>query len=489
MKKMSVFAILALLVLSIAGVAQAADIKASGVYQIDSSWNNDLDFATQTANSATKNFHIEQRMRTAFQFIANENLKGVLETQIGTNNWGQGQYSIGAGRTPNTTAMGGNSAGNGNIMLRKGYIDFKWPGTKVNFITGFQTVKLPSAFGGGSAILDDQVAAAVVSSPITDNVKVLGGYVRAADSNGFGSTSAANPSFADVVFAALPIDFTGYNITPFGAFMYANSNYANQNDAGLSSRTALTSAGTRAYFGGVAFTMTAFDPIKVMADFNYGTANYKNYSLGTDADKGGRQGWLFDLAVDYTGLSMMTPEAFFVYSSGEGGASSNKSGRMPTIGNPQGWTVNNSLFFGDRNFISGFSTTTTGSYGGYARSYMGFWTAGISLKDIKVIDKLSSQFNILFAKGTNDPEYVRTAALMANSTSYGRFLTQKDHIWEIDLNNKYKIYDELSLLLDLNYVNASFDKDTWRRYNRLLGDNNNLESNVYRIALGLNYSF
>jgi len=491
MKKMSIFGLLALLVLSIASVAQAADIKATGVWQIEGQWNNDLDYSTQ---SQAKSFHIEQRMRTAFQFIANENLKGVFETQIGTESWGHGMYGIGAGRTPSSAGnAGANTGGNGNIMLRKGYIDFKWPGTQVNLLAGFQTVTLPSAFGGGSAIMDDQMGAVVVSTPITDSVKLLAGYARPVDSAGFGSTTDSLSGAADAIFAALPITIPGYSISPFGAFMYSNLGANMQGDAGFASAGSGStfsgrSTGVRGYFGGVAFTMTALDPFKVMADFNYGSATYNNYSLGSDANKGGRQGWLFDLAVDYTGLSMMTPEAFFVYTSGEGGANTNKSGRMPTIGSPQSWTVNNSLFFGDRNFISGFSTSSSGgSYGGYARNVMGFWTTGISLKDIKVIDKLSHQFNIMFAKGTNDADYV--SGTMANGTGYGRTLTEKDHLWEFDLNTKYKVYDELSLLLDLNYVNASFDKDTWRHANASYANDGMLQENVYRIAIGMNYSF
>ena len=188
MKKMSKFAMAAMLVLGLASAAQAADIKASGKWQIDASWHNDMDMNQGTKENS---FTIEQRVRTAFQFIANENLKGVLDTQIGTNSWGNGEYQIGAGRTPSqaATSTGSNTGGNGNIMLRKAYLDFKVPNTKVNILAGFQTVNLPSAFGGGSAILDDQVGALVVSAPIIDGVSVLAGYARPTDANTAGSTS------------------------------------------------------------------------------------------------------------------------------------------------------------------------------------------------------------------------------------------------------------------------------------------------------------
>ncbi|HWR03953.1 MAG TPA: outer membrane homotrimeric porin, partial [Humidesulfovibrio sp.] len=447
-----------------------------------------------------QSFRIEQRMRTAFQFIANENLKAVLDTQIGSNTWGNGMYQVSAGRTPNaTTAGGANSAGQGNIMLRQGYIDFKWPNTAVNFKVGFQSLSLPAAFGGGSAIFDDQAGAAVVSAPIVDGVKVLAGYVRPYDANNFGSTAAVqgHGTSADVGFLALPIDyFKGFSIVPFGAFMYAGGQAAAAG-TGATSQIGFQSAGvsqgegTRGYWGGVAFTMTAFEPFKVMADFNYGLATYNNWSLGApNADKGGRQGWLADIAVDYTGLSMMTPEVYYVYTSGTGDGNGNKDGRMPIMGNPQSWSINNSFYFGDRNMITGFNTTSAGgSNGAGTRNTMGFWATGIALKDIKLIDGFSHTLNVMYAKGTNDADSLKRNRTSGMSSGYGVYLTDKDSLFEIDLQNKYMIYDALSLQLDLGYINANIDKDTWRVVNANYGNNEMLTSNAYRAALGLTYSF
>jgi len=492
MKKLSIFAVLALFVLGLATAAQAADIKAYGKWQIDAALRDNNDFLGKgAATGEEQGFNIEQRIRAGFQFIANENLKGVLELQIGTNNWGNGVYQIGAGRSANTDAAtaSANGIGQGNVMLRKGYIDFKWPGTKVNFMVGYQGVNLPTAFGGGSAILDDQAAAAIVSTPLTDNLKLLAGYIRVADAHNAGATTTSNfgsGASADAVFAALPIDFKGYNITPFGA--YLNAGYQSgvgSSLAGFAGPNSSTVEGLRGYWGGVAFTMTAFDPFKLMADFNYGKVTYNN-TVSKNAADGGRSGFLFDVALDYTGLSMMTPEVFFAYSSGEGGNSTQKdsSGRMPVIANPQGWTVNNSFFFGDRDFINGF-----GSNAGYARNVMGFWTAGVSLKNIKLIDKLTHNVNLLYIKGTNDPDYLKDTNVRA--ASYGAFLTTKDHLWEIDVNTKYQIYDELSLALNLGYINADIDKDTWGASTlKYHNDYRNYGSkDAYRAGLALNYVF
>jgi len=485
MKKMSYLGLLAVLVLGFATAAQAADIKATGKWQIDASASNDMDGNTVTKEN---NFRIEQRIRTAFQFIANENLKAVLDTQIGTNSWGNGQYQISSGRTA-IAGAGNSEAGGSSIMLRKAYIDYKWPGTKVNITAGFQTVNLPAAFGGGSAILDDQVGSLVVAAPITDNVKILAGYARPYDGNSSGSTATQQNNSgtgSNVIFAAVPLDFADTNITPFGAYANAGDHVVSDSvtTGGATSQSGFNSPGNarnyglNGYWGGVAFTTKLLDPFKIMADFNYGTVEYTNNYGANAADR--RSGWLADIAVDYTGLSMMTPEVFAVYSSGDGDSDKN-GGRMPTLGNPQSWTVG-SMFFGDGDLISRASTSAnTGSYAGTVRNVMGFWTAGVSLKDIKLIDKLSHRVNLLYIQGTNDKNALVGAA--SNYANYGAYLTTKDSMWEIDLNTKYQIYDELSLGLNLGYINADLHK-----YNGQTAAFD-AEDNMYRATLSMAYTF
>ncbi|MBU1042688.1 MAG: hypothetical protein KKF77_16475, partial [Proteobacteria bacterium] len=110
MKKFYAIALLGLMVLGMTATASAADIKATGTWNIEASLQN-ADFLSKGAVSEDKTFNIEQRMRTAFQFIANENLKGVLDLQIGTSNWGNGLYSLGAGRAAGTVTANQAPAG------------------------------------------------------------------------------------------------------------------------------------------------------------------------------------------------------------------------------------------------------------------------------------------------------------------------------------------------------------------------------------------
>lgn len=491
MKRLITAGLALMLVFLMSGVALAVDVKAKGYWWMEAVSRNNWDFlGGEAATGEDSTFSIEQKLRTAFYFTANENLRAVLDTQIGTNNWGNGLYGIGAGRSAGTSAANGaNTAGNGNIMLRKAYIEYKLPNTMVNLSVGFQTVTLPAAFGGGSAIFDDQVAAAVVSAPITENISITAGYARPYDANTAGATQTVTGSgtSSDVLFAAVPVKFGNYSITPFAA--YANAGYQSVNGNGATSLggyagpNSSNSDGLRGYWGGAAFTGTVAENFKIMSDFNYGKVTYN-----TGSTNGGRSGFLFDAAVDYTGLSMMTPELFFTYSSGEDGNSTThagKSGRMPVIALPQNWAIG-SFFFGERYELAGFVPG-----GGYTRATLGYWALGMSLKDITFTEKLSHTFNLLYAKGTNSKDYLYEAGGNVRNANYGGFLTEKDSLWEVDFNSRYKIYDELTAYLYLGYVHAMYDKDTWgaSSISNAADIRNHAASDAYKIGLGLNYFF
>lgn len=480
MKKLSIFAVLALLVLGISAVAQAADLKATGSWQIQAQFRNNFGMNDKAEEDQLL---IHQRMRTAFHFIANENLKAVLDTQIGGTNegWGQGMYQIGAGR--NTATVGGpaGGAGQGNIMLRQGYLEFTLPGTKIMSKVGFQTLALPnSGMGGGSVILDDQMAAAVVSAPITDMIKATGGYIRAAQASSANNSGSA----LDAVFVATPITPKGFAITPFLAYAYGGAKSTALTAVATGTANPLytgfgnTAEGVRGYWAGLSFVMDAFQPFKVYADLNYGKAAYKS---SYPRDENGRSGWFFETAVDYTGLSMMTPQAFFAYSSGEDSSDPAKttSNRMPVLGAPQAWSLG-SFWFGDKDLaMRGLNKRDS------ANEFLGFWALGASLKDISLIDNVKHTFTLMYVKGTNDADWMVARNSAAN---YGAMLTDKDSLWEVDFNTKYQMYKELSVYLNLGYINQDMDKDTWKRIGALT-DASFKPANAYKAVLGLTYAF
>lgn len=484
MKRTLVLSLVAMLLLLSAAGAQAAEITARGYWWIEAVNKSGWDFLKKGEDTK---FVIEEKLRNAFYFTANENLRGVLDTQIGTQNWGTGMYSIGAGRNPSTSASS-SAAGAGNIMLRKAYIEYKIPGTLINTSFGFQTVSLPAAFGGGSPIFDDQMAAAVVTAPLTKDISITAGYARPLQ----GTDAGGSGSSFDVVFASLPVKHKGFTVTPFAAYAYGGatsgvlSNTASISTGGFAGPNSSESNGLRGYWGGVAFTMDAFQPFKVMADFNYGKATYNNNA--GNAASGGRSGFMFDVAVDYTALNWVTPELFFTYSSGENGNSTKGGGseRMPIIGLPQNWTIG-SFFFGERLELSGSINTTAG----YTRQTLGYWATGLSLKNMSFVNKLSHDFNLLYARGTNDPDYLKEAGTTPRNAAFGGFLTTKDSLWEVDFNSRYKIYDELTAYLYLGYIHANFNKEVWNAstVSNVSTIQQGIEPNAYKIGLGLNYFF
>ena len=456
-------------------VANAATIKATGSWQIDATWFSQNDLENQTKDNT---FSIGQRMRTKFEFIANENLKGVLETQIGTNSWGNGLYQVSAGRTPNTTATGSLNAGGGNIILRKGYLDFKWPGTAVNFLVGYQSLSLPSAVGGGSAILDDHVAGAAVVVPVNANIALVAGYARPLDANTYGATASrqGTGTQADDAFLFANLSYGGIKLSPFFNYAYAGKQVAGNLVNGMAIPNLDLNDGARGYWGGVAFTMTTFEPFKVMADFNYGSAN-ANYNGGAGHIDWKRSGWLFDMAIDYTGLSMMTPELLFAYTSGEN-SNIQKSERMPML-SAENYALGSFFMQGGDSLAASYNGPNTA---------MGFWALGVSLKDIKLIDKLSHTFNVIYFKGTNSKTWLQNiAAAGLGAGLYGRTLTEKDSLVEVDLNSKYQIYEELSLALELGYLSTSFDKSLWSGVTGL--PTSKLSKDAYKANVMLNYSF
>ncbi|MBU4476064.1 MAG: outer membrane homotrimeric porin [Proteobacteria bacterium] len=468
MKRLIILAVLCAFVLS-AAVASAADIKASGAWVVEANWNSNWAFNKDVAGASNgAAFAVSQRATTTFEFIANENLKGVLQTRYGTEQWGQKSFAIGSGDS------GTNDNTQNRITVRQAYIDFNWPDTTVHVRAGYQGISLPAAFGGGSLVLDEEIGAAVVSGSMTDNVGYLVGYACAAD--GGANTNA----YIDAYVAALPMSFEGFSFAPFG--MYAPIGDATTATSLIGSKMQGLAANNatdvtdgsfdNAYWLGAAFTMDLFDPFVLMADVNYGTVK-------SSRSQNDRSGWLFDAALEYKGFDFMTPELFFVYTSGEDGNSSKGNGsseRMPVLA-AQNWAIGSFFFGGDRLLMGSIQETN---------DYMGFWALGLSLKDIQSFaEGLTHDVHLIYARGTNDKNSldVTGAGGSNHNFTYGRSLTEKDTLYEIDFNTGYKLYDELTLSLDLGYLNLDTKESRWNNVSGMKG------GDAWKISTGVAYKF
>ncbi|KAB1443447.1 outer membrane homotrimeric porin [Pseudodesulfovibrio senegalensis] len=422
MKRLVLLTMLCAFVLGMAATtASAADIKATGSYVFEAVWgDNSFDDDDQDSD-----FDVYQRLRTKFEFIANENLKGVLYTEVGTSTWGE------------TMRVGDDI--DDVVTIKAGYIDFNWPGTQQNIKVGHLNIDLPNAIGDGSIILSDELPTAVISGPITDNVAYLFGWHRLDKSGAQNSTADE----LDAVSLALPLTFDGISVTPYTLIGYAGDNYDNDLN--------------NVWWAGASFEMTMFDPFVFKADLAYGASDNEAEANETD-------GWYFAAAAEYKGLDFMTPELFFAYTSGDDeDAATDGGGSMPNIGVGD-WALGSFWFGGDWGVGAQSSVDADADY-------FGFWTLGVSLKDISFFEGLTHTVNVMYIQGTNDDENVGVGTDLT-------YLSDDDSLWELDLNSQYSIYDELTAYVELGWIAPDW------------ADERNInDDEAWKVSTGLNYEF
>jgi hypothetical protein len=498
------------LVVAWAASASAAELKVRGAIIADSQWG-DGGYASFWAAKDGGNYqdkhNIEERARIMWDFVANENLKFTMQTQIGAGMWGQGGFGLGQG----DGATGKSTA----LRVREAYMDFNVPDSDVNVKAGYMLMYLPAANPGGSPILNDESAAvAMVTVPvIKDTVSVLVGYARLWDSTnanntannaGTGTSSYGLRDELDAAILAVPVTWNKIEATPWMVYGWGGKNSLTDAQFGSDRYTGLLSAGPQqtgnlnksfqkdltVWWAGLATTVKMFDPIVFGFDYNYGSVSGAGSVDGAGApwdskNVNNRAGWYVDTFIRYTGLDMVKPELFFAYGSGEDSDPTNGSERMPLLYNG-GYALGVSWWTGGSNFGQT-------DMGGDSR-HSGFWALGLSLNDITFMEKLSHDFMFMYAQGTNSADLLRDANTPAYSWggayNAGHFLTTKDHFFEFDLNTKYKIYDELTAIMELGYINMNTNKDLWNDYMYGVGSARTYKaSDAYKVAMGLKYAF
>jgi hypothetical protein len=474
MKRLTLLAAALVMVLGFAVSASAApEVTVSGNILINAVWGANWDFNdddASTVNEEDKAMWIRERIDLGFTAVANENLKAVIVLRSVRGDLGQGDLQAAQG------AADGGGGGTVIFGLNQGYMDFNWPGTSVNVKAGWMPVALPAAVGGGSMILDDIATGVLVSTALNDNVSLLGGWVRVADANDYdvtaGGSTSKTQSEIDAWILAMPLSFEGVSAAPFIVYAPLGED-AIQSVLGASGSTAIT--GLRPYNSiatdevndawwiGSSLEVSILDPFIIKGDLNYGTVN-------GDDDDADRSGWLFDIALEYTGFDFMNLELAYAYTSGKDGDASGDDDRMPVIADT--WALG-SFWFG--------AGLITGDDMGSTNANMGFHAVALSATGIQSFaEGLTHDAHIVWATGTNEDGGT------ANSTrglTYGRSLMDGDDMLEIDFNTFYKIYDELTLYNGIGYINldASDDASDW-------GAGND-GGDAWKFQLGLKYVF
>ena len=217
------------------------------------------------------------------------------------------------------------------------------------------------------------------------------------------------------------------------------------------------------FWAGLPMTLTMFDPLNVELDINYGyVESMGRYSVQkgqngpTVRGSMGRQGWLAKALVEYK-MDWATPGLFGWYATGDDNSVKNGSERMPSIV-PVG---NFTSFMGDGN-MGWFRQD-------YGVDYAGTWGIGAQLKDMSFLEDLKHTFRIAYWGGTNSTSMVK---YMANAYSWNDatgtqatvpYMTTNDGLVEFNLVNSYKIYQNLEMNLELDYLVNCMDNSTWKK--------------------------
>ena len=473
MKRVITLLLAAGLVLGAATASQATDIKVKGNYQFGFE-------GTKSAFTDPDNndrFQASQRFRTQIDFIASENLKGVVFFEIGKTVWGNGGSGVAGG------GAGGSIGTDGiNVKTRYAYIDWVIPQTDVQVRMGLQPYALPG-FVALSPVLGSAVdgAGITLSSQFTENVGASLFWMRATNQD----NSNINSDILDLVGLTVPVTFDGVKVTPWAMGAFAGNN-------SLARATATPSNGDQmrvasgllpawtvgklanseddhgnAWWLGFTGELTMFDPIRFAWDAAYGSADMGN--IGSQDLE--RSGWYISAIAQYK-MDFVTPGLMLFYASGDDDDVMDGSEQIPVI--DAGW---NASSFGFDGSAYGASTNVK-----ISDTIAGMWGVQLRFDDISYMEDLKHNLRFAYYTGTNDNEVVKKGFITSpKTTSQGLYLTDKDHAFEVNFDTNYNIYDNLILTVELGYINLDLDGDVWNK--------TGIEENAYKAGAYLTYNF
>jgi hypothetical protein len=460
MKKLAILAVLACMVFGFAASASAVDLDAKGQFQFQMNFMDNADFLSNKdggTNEDDLNFWF--RARTEFRFIANENLWAVLYTEY--------KNRVGDAHTNVSNA----NANDDGLYVKRAYLQYRYPGTEVLTSAGIMSINLPGAVTGSMVLGDVDAGAFMVETPITDEIAIAGAFIRYEDGAASDATNAPSKDELDIFYAAMPVTLDGISATPYFAYAIVGQNAANIPSGLLSPNNSGLTKNEYAWWLGTSFNMDMFDPIVFAADAVYG-------SVDGDVKQNDRSGFLFDASLAYTGLDFVQPVLKFAYTTGEDDNTSNGSERLPIISDD----------FDLGTYYLGASSLTAADLG---KNPLGFWALGLSFDNISFFEKLTHKLAFTYIQGTNDKDLIKTQGTAnvgnTNISADGNFLTTEDHVFAIDFNTNYQIYDELAAIVEFGYADVDLDKGTWENYNR--GLLSTKQDPNFKLALGLVYKF
>ncbi|MBQ4132430.1 MAG: outer membrane homotrimeric porin [Desulfovibrionaceae bacterium] len=477
-----------------ASAASAVDIKVKGQFNFGFGLYDGLNF---TKHDGDENFYARQMLRTQVDFIASESLKGVFQIEVGEVEWGGGSGATWGGPAAGRGAGGAKGADGVSVEVKHMYLDWLVPNTDLQVRMGIQPFANPHAifrgdYKDGGAIIDDDVAGILLSYNFNENVGANLGWFRPWDGSVSGDGSNYRPVEGDEVdmfFLSLPIEVKdSFSLTPWGMyaligddlgpeswgnaanpFGYITTGYLGNAESWLSANGSLGEDG-KAWWTGLAFELTEFDPFVAGLDFTYGRYSADNAAsspfVGGDgfSNETDRDGWIITAKLAYK-LDHFTPALIGWYGSGAD-LDGNKGfdGLIPSLAPYWGMTS-----FG---FV-GVNLADIGE-GIIGADPGGTWGISLALEDIRFVDNLTSYLRFAYYRGTSDAEEYNKAARAAGALDAFRafeVLDTSDWAFEVNLDNIINIYDNLDMFVDLAYIRLDvaeagddFEKNAWKGF-------------------------
>lgn len=507
MKRICTLLLCAGMLLGAATGAKAIDFKAKGQWLMGFALaDTNLVHKTRTGGVEKKNqddkFGAAQRVRLQLDAVASESLSGTVFFEIGTTRWGQADSG------------GALGADQKIIKLKRAYIDWVVPETDLKVRMGLQGVALPNA-AGGSAVMDTDATGITASYKINDNVAITALWARPLNDNYAGEAGGYRASYLDnmdLFSIMVPITLDGYELTPWVMYGFKGVNSMKGIDGfqgfqdgfstmdgnlpyslypypamhGADAIGSTSKAYGSMFWAGLPIKISAFDPLNVEIDLNYGYVEEMGRFWTTRVFDGQskhastkREGWLAKALVEYK-MDWGVPGIFGWYASGDDDNPKNGSERMPSIV-PMGTFTS---FLGDGNM--GWM------WQDYGLDYSGTWGVGLQLRDMTFVENLSHTFRVAWWGGTNSPgmvKYMNEAYAWNNGwgSNTGPYLTTEDGLLEFNLVNNYQMYENFNINLELGYVANYMDNDTWKK----AGARNSTFSkqDAWKAALVFAYSF
>ncbi len=444
-KKRFFQALTLLVIILTASFAQAMKFKAgdmgefeiTGAIKASFGATQYLDFVDDYDTGDDADFDATRELGLRTKWIINERLKGVASFQIGEGSTG--------GYFGSTDAVvGGEEDGDLIFELDELYIDYTTV-SGMHFKIGSQFYNFHE-IGYGSLLMYEVPAGVVFSAPIGESAGIEAAWFRMADL--YDDTESNTDDQADLLLIKAPLGMAGFKLTPWAAYAYIQedviANAASHwtyayfdypallaGTNGLANTT--PTDGVTAYYLGMKAEFSPIDPMNVAASATYGNMEWE--TTGEDITV---SGFFTDLVVTYK-AGWCTPELFAFYGNGPD-ANDNDIDMMPVLISAPLYTTS---FFGGSRFNDNMFDSHDTTYA------VSMWAVGFKLKDIKTSEKLSHEFQIMYAQGTADDSIFQSPD--------DTLMNEDESLIEINFNSEYQVMKNLVFATELGYI--MFDED------------------------------